>query len=174
MESVTNNSALLQKVYIPKVIFPLASVTFSFVNLLYSLIAVIIVILFTGMTITPTIFLFPIGLIYIFMFCAGVGLVLSILTAYFRDIVHLYKILLMAWMYLTPIFYSVEMLSPALKRLVELNPMYHYINYFRMVIMWNTIPNVKTNLACFGFGAVLIVVGLLFFKRQQDSIMYHI
>lgn len=174
MESLIHNGSLLTKVYIPKVIFPFASVMFEFVNLLYSLIAIVIVILFTGTPITSTIALFPIGLFYLTMFCTGMGLILSIAAVYFRDIVHLYKIVLMAWMYLTPIFYSADQLAPWMKNLIVLNPLYHYVNYFRMIIMWDTVPNLKTNLVCFGFGIALIVIGLLFFKRNQDNIIYHI
>jgi ABC-type polysaccharide/polyol phosphate export permease len=77
-------------------------------------------------------------------------------------------------MYLTPIFYSADQLAPWMKRLIALNPLYHYIAYFRMIIMWNTIPSLKTNLACFGSGAALIAAGLIFFKRNQDSIIYHV
>jgi ABC-2 type transport system permease protein len=174
MEALTNNSALLNKVYIPKVVFPFAAVLFEFVNLLYSLIAIVIVIVFTGMPLTPTITLFPIGLLYMTMFCTGMGLILSIAAVYFRDVVHLYKIALTAWMYLTPIFYSADQLAPWMRNLIVLNPLYHYINYFRMIIMWNTVPNLKTNLVCLGFGAALIGIGLLFFKRHQDNIIYHI
>jgi ABC-2 type transport system permease protein len=174
MESLTNNNTLLNKIYIPKVIFPFASVMFEFVNFIYSLIAIFIVIVFSGVPFTPTIILFPIGLLYLTMFCIGVGLILSVAVVFFRDIVHLYRIVLMAWMYLTPIFYSVDQLSPWMKNIVILNPLFHYINYFRMIILWNTIPSFKTNISCFGFGAVLMIIGLLFFKQKQDNIIYHI
>jgi ABC-2 type transport system permease protein len=174
MTSIANNNALMQKVYIPKVIFPLASVLFSFVNLLYSFIAVVLVIVFTGLRVTPTIVLFPIGLLYLLMFCTGAGLILSIAAVYFRDVEHLYQIFLTALMYLTPIFYSADSLSPILKRLITLNPLYHYITYFRMIILWNAVPSLKENLVCFGCGAILILVGLLFFKKHQDNVIYHI
>jgi ABC-2 type transport system permease protein len=113
-------------------------------------------------------------MLYIVMFATGVGLILSIAAVYFRDIVHLYKILLTAWLYVTPIFYSIDSVAPELQKMIMLNPLYHYITYFRMIIMWNTVPTLTDNLICFGFGAMLIALGLFFFKRHQDNIIFHI
>ena len=174
MSSLLDNRALLQKVYIPKYIFPLSKVLGAFVNLLYSLLAIVIVIIFTRTPIYPTITLVPIGMFYILLFCIGLGLMLSIIAVYFRDMLHLYKVMLTAWMYLTPIFYSVDSLSPNMMRFVKMNPLYFYITYFRKIILWGKIPTVVDNAVCLGWGVALTIIGLVFFRNRQDGIVLYI
>jgi ABC-2 type transport system permease protein len=174
MRALIDNSSLLQKVYVPKYIFPLAKVLAAMVNLLYSMIAIVIVIVFTRVVITPIILLFPLGLIYLFLFCAGISLAVSIMAVYFRDILHLYPLALLAWMYLTPIFYSIELLSERMRFLARLNPMYWYIDYFRKITLWGTFPSVKQHIVCLGCGVISLAIGLLFFKKNQDNIILHI
>jgi len=174
MTALIDSSPLLQKVYIPKYIFPLAKVLSSFVNLLYSLVAIVIVLLFTRTPVKPTITMFPLGLLYLLLFCIGMSLVLSILTVYFRDMLHLYKVMLTAWMYLTPIFYSIEAISPVMARIVMLNPMYAYITFFRKIILYGEMPSLIYHAVCLGWGIVTLVLGILFFKKRQDGVILHI
>jgi ABC-2 type transport system permease protein len=138
------------------------------------MIAILIVIVFTRAPISPTIALLPLGFVYLFLFCIGVSLIMSIVAAYFRDMLHLYPLLMLALMYLTPIFYSVDAVSPRIKGFVQLNPLYWYITYFREVIMWGTIPAMRENLVCLAWGVGVLILGLIFFKKQQDDIILHI
>lgn len=89
MTSVIGNAALMKKVYVPKYIFPISRVLSCFVTLLFSLAAVVIVMLATRTPVTPVIVLFPLPLVYVLLFSIGVGLILSVLAVYFRDTTHL-------------------------------------------------------------------------------------
>lgn len=125
MHSVLQNGALIKKVYIPKFIFPLSRVLSSFVTMSFSLIAILIVMLFTKATVYWTILLFWVPLLFLFIFCCGIGLVLSALSTYFRDITHLYGVLTLAWMYATPIFYDPAILPVDVRGTLEWNPRCH-------------------------------------------------
>ena len=73
-------------------------------------------------------------------FCCGMAVLLSALAVYFRDLQYLYGILTMAWMYATPLFYPLSALPPFMVPVIKLNPLYHYINCMRCLVMYGTLP----------------------------------
>lgn len=173
MNSIISAGSLIKKVYLPKYIFPLSRTLSSFVNLLFSLVALLIILVITKTPITPVIFLFPLPLIYTLLFCIGTGLILSVLAVYFRDTVYLYGIFLTALMYLTPIFYPMNALPDNVINIIELNPLYHIVTMFRTIILEGQFPTLQDNLICLSFGIVSILIGLFIFKKKQDDfIMY--
>lgn len=105
LTSVIQNAPLIKKVYIPKFIFPISQAVSRFVTMLFSFGAVLLVMIFTRATFYWTIFLSWLPLVLLFFFSCGLGLLLSALAVYFRDMMHLYSILTMGWMYATPLFY---------------------------------------------------------------------
>lgn len=174
MNSVLQNGALIKKVYIPKFIFPLSRVLSSFVTMSFSLIAILIVMLFTKATVYWTILLFWVPLLFLFVFCCGIGLILSALSAYFRDITHLYGVLTLAWMYATPIFYDPAILPPDVRSTLEWNPMYHFITVFRSLILHGQIPNWNVWAICIGTSAAMLAIGLVIFKKLQRNFILYI
>lgn len=172
--SVLGASSLIKKVYIPKYIFPLEKVLFAFVNMLFSLIAVVFIFLVTGTPITFTALLVPIPLIYVLLFSMGVSMMLAALTVYFRDILHLYAVILTAWMYFTPIFYPVNALPQVMQNLLKINPLYHYVTYFRDILMYNTVPDLMSNLICIAYALVALAAGLAIFKKMQGNFILYI
>lgn len=176
LSSILVSAPLIKKVYIPKYIFPLEKCLFSLVNFFFTLIAVVIVMLFQGVVPSVTAFLFPIPVLYCFIFVCGVSLFLSAATVYFRDIQHLYGVLLTMLMYLTPIIYPLELLNDYdfVLKIVKLNPITHYVEYFRGLIMYNTIPGIKENLICLGISVISLLIGALVFKKAQRKFILHI
>lgn len=173
MNSILDNGALIKKVYIPKFIFPISRVLSSFVTMLFSLAAVLIVMLATGAPFHWTVLLFWVPLIFLFLFCCGVGMVLSALVVKFRDVRHLYGVVTLAWMYATPIFYPLSQLPQFAQSLIKLNPMYHYINLFRNLVLYGEIPGPNTWFACTASALVFLLLGLWIFRKQQkDFILY--
>ncbi|WP_256702538.1 ABC transporter permease [Paenibacillus sp. P32E] len=174
MNSILSAGPLIKKVYIPKYIFPLSRVISSFVNLLFSLVAMIIVIFATGAPITPAILLFPLPLLYILMFSIGMGLIMAVLAVYFRDMIHLYTVLLSAWTYLTPIFYPISAVPNYVKSIIYANPMYYFVEAFRDIVLYSKLPDLQTNIACLSFSVLSIVFGLLIFYKNQHKFVLHI
>ena len=157
MGSVLGNSSLIKKVYVPKFIFPISRVVSSFVNLLFSLAAIILVMLITRSPFYWTILLVWAPLLLLLAFCCGMAVLLSA----------------MAWMYATPLFYPISALPLFLIPIIKLNPLYHYINCMRCLVMYGTVPGPNTWIACIGSAAVMLAVGLAAFRTlQRNFILY--
>ena len=176
LSSILSSAPLIKKVYIPKYIFPLEKCLFSLVNFFFTLIAVVIVMLFQGVVPSITAILFPIPVLYCLIFVCGVSLFLSAATVYFRDIQHLYGVFLTMLMYLTPIIYPLELLKEHqfVLSIVKINPITHYVEYFRNVVMYNTIPSLQENLICIGISLGMFLIGALVFKKAQRKFILHI
>lgn len=174
MTSVLGSATLIKKVYIPKYLFPLQKCLFSFVNMLFSLVA--LVIMYIVLKIVPpwTIILAPIPMLYALLFSFGIGLILSSLIIFFRDIGHLYSVWITVWMYLTPIIYPIEALPSSVSRIVKINPLYHIIKYFRNVTLYGIIPTFRDNIICLSCGMVVLIIGLIIFKKTQDKFILYI
>lgn len=178
LHTIINAAPLIKKVYIPKYIFPLEKCIFSFVNMLFSLIAFVIVFVAFCITgkVTPhlSMLLFPIPMIYVFIFCLGISLALSAAVVFFRDIGHIWGILLTVWMYASPIIYPVSILPSWLVKIVNVNPLTHYITYFRNVMLYGKIPSLEENLICFVYSLAFFMLGLVIFRKKQDKFLLHI
>lgn len=173
MTSVINSSGLIKKVYIPKYIFPIEKCLFSFINMLLSFIAVVIVMLILRVEFYATFFLFLIPMIYALVFSIGLGLFLASATVFFRDIIHLYSVVTVAWMYLTPILYPMDILPDFMFKVLSFNPLYHFVLYLRALVMQGHIPDLRTNLICMGFSVIMLFLGTVFFKKQQDKFILY-
>ena len=173
MHSVLANGALIRKVYVPKFIFPISRVLSSFVTMSFSLVAILIVMIFTRVPFSYTMLLFPIPLFFLLLFSMGIGMILSALSVFFRDIVHLYGVLTLAWMYLTPIFYPIAALPEEVAGIVKCNPMYYYITFFRDLVLYGQIPEASMWIWCIASSLVSLLLGLgIFRKLQKNFILY--
>lgn len=174
MMSVLGNGSLIKKVYIPKYIFPLSKTLFGLVNLIFSLIAVMIVFIFTKQNIGITVVLIPLLLLYIFLFSFGIGLILASTAVFFRDILHLYGILLVIWNYLTPVFYPMEIIPDKYIIFINYNPLTYYVTYFRKILIYNETPDLNLNLICLFISMISVIVGLVIFKKNQNKFILYV
>ena len=174
MGSIIGNASFIKKVYVPKYIFPVSRVLSSFVTLLFSLGAVVIVMIFTKTAITPEILLFPIPLLYVLLFSIGVGMILSVCAVYFRDTMHLYGVLTTAWMYFTPIFYPIESIPKSVQKFIRLNPLFQFIDCFRDIVLYGKIPTLQSTIACIAWCTIALAGGILLFWRKQSKFILYI
>lgn len=174
MMSVIGNGSLIRKVYIPKYIFPISRVLSSFVTMSFSLVAILIVMIVTRVTFTWKLIFLPIPLAFLLLFCMGVGMALSAFAVYFRDVLHLYSVVVMAWMYLTPVFYPISALPGKVAFCLQFNPMYHYVTFFREVVLYGTIPAASIWVGTVGFGLISFVAGFLIFRKLQHNFILHV
>lgn len=172
--AIIGNAPLLKKVYIPKYLFPLAKACSGLVNLGFSLIAMFLVMLVLRVPVIPTLLLLPIPIFYAFLFSVGLGLLLSAVTVYFRDIAYFYSVLLIAWNYFTPVFYPIEILPDFAKKAMLLNPLYHYIEYMRNLVLYGKVPGITENLICMGISVAMVLIGVHVFYRKQDNFILYI
>lgn len=171
MVSIIGNAPLIKKIYIKKSLFPLSGVAFSFINTLFSIIAIFIIILVTKSSIGISFLLIPILLVYLFIFSYGIGMILSVIAVYFRDIMHLYSIFLMILMYLTPIFYPIEIIPEKFRWLIDFNFMSYYVKYFRTLVYEVKIPDIQLNLICLTISIVFFIIGKTFFKLFENKLV---
>lgn len=174
MHSVLQNGSLIRKVYIPKYIFPISRVLSSFVTMGFSLVAILIVMLVTRVPLSVQLLLVPVPLIFLLIFSTGMGMILSALSVYFRDIVHLYGVLTMAWMYVTPIFYPASALPENVAVLLNLNPMHHFISFFRELVLYASIPGVNVWLSCVVSSLLVFAIGVWVFHKLQRNFILHV
>lgn len=174
LTSIIFNGTLIKKVYIPKFIFPISRVVSSFVTMLFSMVAILLVMIFTRSPFYWTILLCWIPLVFLFLFSCGMAMMLSALTVYFRDMQHLYSVLVLGWMYATPLFYPLSQLPPAIQPLMKLNPMYHYVNMFRNLVMYGNIPGPNTWIACIVSAVGMVAIGLVVFRKLQRNFILYI
>lgn len=174
MTSIIDSSSLIEKVRIEKIVFPLEKILFELINFAISLIAVAIVMFFLQIDLTWNILFLPVLLLYSTVFALGLGLVLSSLAIFFRDLIHIWGVITTAWTYLTPLFYPVSILPEWLLFLENFNPMYFFVTYFREIALWGTTPTLMENVICLGFALIMLAIGFLVFKKLQKKFIFYI
>ena len=174
MSSIIDNAGLIRKIYIPKYLFPLSRVISSCVNLFFTIPALILIILVTGEPLTFAMLSFIVPLFLFFIFCLGIGLILSTMTVYFRDMFHLYGILLSLLNYATPIFYPEKIVPVQFAWLLTLNPLYYFFKAFRMSVYEGVLPTGEILLYCVVIAAVAFMVGCYVFRKYQNHFILYI
>lgn len=177
MSSITGSGALLKKTYVPKYIFTVSKVISAFVNLLFSLAALVLVILITGAPFHWQMLLFPLVILQLFVFSLGLGLFLAQLVVFFRDVQYIYSVVLTAWTYLTPIFYPESVLGEGtalLWAVQHFNPLYSYIAQFRSLVLDGVFPS--WNIVSIGilWAVGFLLLGMFSFYKQQDKFILYI
>lgn len=173
--SITGNAALLKKTYVPKYLFTLSKVTSCLIDLLFSLGALVIVIIVTRAKITWYALLFPFVLLQLYVFCIGLGLFLAQANVFFKDTQFIYNAVITAWMYLSAIFYPIEALPEKVMLLIKhFNPMYFYIGQFRDLVYYGRMPGHLIILAGCGAAAAMLGFGMWTFTRSKDQFILYI
>lgn len=173
--SITGNASLLKKTYVPKYMFTLARVTSGLVDLLFSLGALVIVMLVTRARVTWYALLFPLVLLQLYIFCVGLGLFLAQASVFFKDTQFIYNAVTTAWMYLSAIFYPIDSLSAELAWGIQhLNPMYFYIGQFRALVYMGTMPEPYMIISGIIAAAAALAIGMLSFLRTKDQFILYI
>ena len=174
MSSVVGNFSLINKVYIPKYIFPLSKCLFVGINFLLTLIPLYIVIIATGTGICWQHIFLPFAFICLFLFTVGMGFILSTVSVFLRDMFYIYGIIIMIWTYLTPIMYDINMIASGFISIFKLNPLYQFINFSRTIILYHQTPTLFQFGTCAICAVVVFVIGLIVFKKNQDKFIYYV
>lgn len=174
MSSVVVNFSLINKVYIPKYIFPIAKTLFVGINFLLTLIPLLVIILITGCSINIWYIVLPYIFVCLLLFTMGIGLLLSTISVFLRDMFYIYGIILTIWNYMTPIFYDISIIPTALQPIFKLNPLYIFINGARSIILYGQLPTVVELLSMGAIGVGVLAIGSIVFKKNQDKFIYYV
>lgn len=203
LSAITDNTTLLKKTYVSKFMFPLAKITSSMVDFVFSLGALVIVMVIFSFKEGKSMFsLWNLGIVIpiieAYVFALGFGFFLAQLHVFFRDIKYIYNAVMTMWMYCSAIFYSIEMFYQKAAAQVKagvtpyagylafaiekFNPIYIYMKQFRYFV-W--VPSLESAAAYsqvtvydFVLGGVyalaMFALGVFCFKRSQDKFILYI
>ena len=174
LNSIVGNASLITKVYVPKFIYPMSKALSSSINMFTSLVPVLLIMLLSGVPITPALLLIPFVLVCIILFSMGMCMFLSTLMTFFRDTQFLWSVLITVWNFLTPIFYPESILSEAIRPLMKLNPLYHFISFLRSLCLYGQAPAPSAFLGCLLAALIPLLIGFIVFKKNQDKFVLHL
>jgi ABC-2 type transport system permease protein len=183
MRSIVQSASVIKKVYIPKYIYPLSNVISTFTTFLISLSVLVVFIAYfqlfsdSPVNLTGYAFLAFVPIIILFLLCVGVGLILSVLEVFFKDVEYLYDVFCMLIFYFTPIFYNVKQLkldNTLVLRTMMANPLYSIVSMFRSCVLFGEMWNWSWFWYSLAFSVICIITGSVVFWRYQDKFILHI
>ena len=168
------SGGLISKVLVPKSVFAVSAVGTALINLLLALLVYALIAVALGRPIHPAVLLLPLPIVLLGLFSLGVGLAVSAAAVYFPDVLPTYEILLMAWMYLTPVIYPAELLPEGVRNLLRINPLFHLIQPFRAILVEGRTPSVESLLVSSSFALSSLLVGWWLFTRKARDFAYRL
>ena len=172
---VIQQQSLVNKIYFPRDVVPVAYVTSSFVNMLYCEIVVFAVALFSGVHFSLVgILCLPVVMAVEYILALGITMIMSAVDVYFRDLEHILGIISMAWMFMTPIMYDLSIVPDRLKPIFQLNPMTSIVTAYRDILYAGGVPKLETLGVSLGMGILFLVIGFIVFgklKRRFSEVM---
>lgn len=174
LKSIRANSGMIKKVYVPKYMYPCAGVISGYVMFLLSLIVLAIVAAARGVAPTWHLLEAAVPLVTVFLLTLGVGLLLSTVAVFFRDVEYLWGIALMLLMYASAIFYRIEDVVNARNRWIfRLNPLYAVIENFRNAVFGRPM-NIPAAWYALGCSVAVLLIGIAVFYKKQDQFILHL
>ena len=159
---------MVKKIYFPREVLPIAFTISQFVNMLLSFLVIFAVLIISGIRLNPqALFFLPLVMLVEFVMALGVTYLVSALNVYFRDLEHILGILSMAWMYLTPILYPMDMVPQQYARLFTLNPMTSVTIAYRDILYYGQVPHMNTLFHALVMGVLVLAIGQVVFGRLQ-------
>lgn len=179
LRSIIDAAPLLKKVRVDRWVFPVQKVFSAAFNFSFSLIAVAVVMLF--FRVVPTwhiVWMIP-ALALLMVFCMGISLLIGSLAVFFRDMIHLWSVVITAWTYLTPIFWDLSLLTGSsapwfVIAVVKLNPMYNYLEMMRCAIVYQTSPDPAVIALCAVWAVAFLALGFFVFRRTEHKFILYI
>jgi len=154
--------------------FVLSRVFSSFINLLASCTALFLVMIATRAELHWTLLLAVVPITLLVLLSLGIGLFLSAITVKFRDVMHLYSVLMTVLMYLSPVIYPMSILPEWLHGLVMLNPLTNIIIMFREVVLYNTVFSAESLILTVVETIIFMVIGIYVFRKKQDEFILNL
>lgn len=184
MTSFRRNQAIIKKVYVPKYMYPLSSILSNFVTFAISILCLICVWIFFkttgiqgghGLTLTPYVLLCWVPMLILLIFSTGVGLILSVVSVYFRDVEYIWDVFTQLLFYMVPIIYHFSKIkTPWIRYVIKLNPLYSMIELFRHCVLYGQLMSWKLLLYATVVAVMTLIIGIWFFNKKSDDIIFHL
>ncbi|EOS21305.1 hypothetical protein C804_06035 [Lachnospiraceae bacterium A4] len=159
---------MVKKIYFPREVLPISFATSQFVNMLLSFLVILLVVFIEGINVQWQAWTcLPLVMIIEYILALGITFLASALTVYFRDLEHILGIVSMAWMYLTPVLYSIDMVPEEYTVIAKLNPMTPITIAYRDILYYGQVPQLSTLANAIALGMIVLLVGKISFSRLQ-------
>lgn len=174
MNALMSNAHIFTKINVPKYMFLLTKSVSALINFSLTLVVFFIFVALDKVFFRWSFLAIFYPLCTMTMFNVGVGMVLSALFVFFRDVQYFYDIFTMLLMYMSAIFYQVDSFSPTLQRLFLLNPIYCNIKYVRSIVLQGSLPSLAFHGLLLLYGAVALVLGAAIYKKYNHKFLYYV
>lgn len=174
MLALVNNASIFSKVNVPKYLFLFSKNISAIINFLIILLIYFFFVVLEGISFTWEFIFLIYPIICLIIINVGIGLILSALYIFFRDIQYLYRIFTQIVMYGSAIFYSIDILPQNLQALFYCNPIFVCITYFRSIVLHNTVPDLWLHLLLAGYAIVLFGIGCWVYKKYNYKFLYYV
>lgn len=165
--SIIDNGSIIKKVYFPREILPISVVTSEGVNFLISTVIILGFVIFGGIGLSINILWYFVILAIQYIVSIGVAFIVSSLSVYFRDLLHLLGIIMQLLFYATPIVYASNAVPAELQWLIKINPMAYLIEGYRNIFYNKMPPDTHSLLIALAMGIALCIVGYFVFKKLE-------
>lgn len=165
--TIVVNGGILKKVYFPRIILPISTVTSNLINFLISCVIVLGALLISGIGFSWYMLLLPVVILLEYLLALGFAFILSAITVYIRDLEYFINVLIMLWFYLNPIVYSVDLIPAKLLPLFNLNPMLHVLNMYRDILYYQQMPNMTILVSMLIFSILFVLFGVFVFNKCE-------
>ena len=167
--SIMMNKDLIKKIYFPRIILPIVTTNSAFMNMFYSMIVVLLTILVSGIGFSKYMLLLPVVMVVQYILVLGMTFIFSALNVFFRDLEYILNIVLMAWFYMTPIVYSIDMVPTEYRGIFLINPMSSIIMFYREILYYKKAPDFSFFGNIVLYSIIMIFIGYFVFERLQKS-----
>lgn len=174
MSSLMSNAGIFTKVNVPKYLFLFSKNVQALINFGLTMIVFVVFCVLDDITFTWRIVLLVYPICCLVLFNVGVGLILSALFVFFRDIQYLWGVFTQLLMYMSAIFYTINSYSPPMQDLFLLNPVYLFIRYFRTIVIDMEVPPGWFHLLMLADSAVVLGIGCWMYKKYNTRFLYYV
>ncbi len=159
---------MVNKIYFPREVLPIAHVTSQLINMLFSFVVVFAVIIITGHGVNMIALLYlPIVIVVEYLLALGLTMIISAVTVFMRDIEYIVGIIIMAWQFLSPVMYGVDMVPEDMRFLFFINPMTSVLVAYRDIFYYKEIPQMNTLFQTVIWGIVFLAIGIIVFEKLK-------
>jgi len=166
---LVSNSNLITKIYFPREILVYSAIISKMVDFFYSCLVLIFFLIIFQIPISISILWVPIILAIQLILMAGIALFVAAFNLFYRDIQYLLNLILLLWMYMTPIMYPIEIIPQKYRFIMSLNPMAVIVNAYRQVILSGKDPNLVSLSIAAGVSLVIFGIGFTLFKKMEGE-----
>lgn len=174
MTVLVDNAAIYTKINIPKYMFLLSKNVQTLINFGLTILVFFLLCIIDGVPFSLRFILLLFPIVMLLFFNAGLGLILSALHVFFRDMSYLWSVFLTLLTYLSAIFYSIDGFSPSIQFMFHLNPVFLFIRYFRMIVIDATVPPLWFHLLIVLYTVIAVALGSLMYKKYNHKFLYYV